>query len=200
MNRNFHKNNIKINFDKNGLIPIIIQDANNGIVLSLFYANKEAITKMHETEYLWRYSRSQKKLMKKGESSGNVQKIVSISEDCEGNSLLIKVVPTGYACHTGKYSCFGNNDNVSTILTELIAIIKERKINPKKNSYTSKIVCNRKKIISKLNEECNELIEAEAKKDIVWEAADLFFFMLVYLENRKIEFYEILEELKRRRK
>ncbi len=188
---------MKLKFDSNGLIPMIVQDAESGVVLSLFYANEDAVKKTNETGYLWRYSRSKKKLMRKGEESGNYMKIVSLSPDCDSDALLIKVKPEGSACHTGSYSCFGE---VKGILNALLEVIRDRKINPTQSSYTSSIVNDRSKIIAKLREECEELIEAEKPSDIKWEAADLLFFMLVYLENRGILFEDVLAELKRRRK
>ena len=135
--------------------------------------------------------------MKKGEESGNFMKVVSLSEDCDSDALLAKVKPEGPACHTGSYSCFGEK---KSILYELVEVIKTRKLNPKSDSYTSSIVCDRSKIIAKLREECEELIDAEKPSDIKWEAADLLFFMLVYLENRGISFEDVLVELKKRRK
>ena len=188
---------MKLKFDEKGLVPMIIQDAITGSVLSLFYANTEALEKIQETSYLWRYSRSKKKLMKKGESSGNFMKIVSIKEDCDSDALLLKVRPEGPACHSGEYSCFGEEKE---ILYELLDIIKNRKQNPNKNSYTSKIVTDKSEVIAKLREECEELIEAEKPTDIKWEAADLLYFMLVYLENRGVAFEDVLAELKRRRR
>lgn len=189
----------EVKFDKDGLVPMIVQDAESGAVLSLFYANADAIAKMDGTGYVWRYSRSQKRLMQKGEMSGNVQKVVSIFPDCDKDALLVRVLPQGPACHTGDYSCFGVQSDKMAVLRELVSVIKGRKLNPQKGSYTSGIIGSRAKIIEKLDEECAELIEAEAKKDIVWEAADLLYFMLVYLENRDIGLDEVLDELKRRR-
>ncbi len=188
---------VKLKFDDAGLVPMVVQDATSGVVLSLFYANTDTIAKINETGYLWRYSRSKGKLMKKGEESGNFMKVVSLSEDCDSDALLAKVKPEGPACHTGSYSCFGEK---KSILYELVEVIKTRKLNPKSDSYTSSIVCDRSKIIAKLREECEELIDAEKPSDIKWEAADLLFFMLVYLENRGISFEDVLVELKKRRK
>lgn len=187
----------KIKFDKNGLVPMIIQDADSGSVLSLFYADQEAIDKMEKDGYVWRYSRSKEKLMKKGEESGFFQKIISMKVDCDCDAILIKVQPSGPACHTGNFSCF--NDS-GPVLTQLIKTISDRKQNPKQNSYVSSIINDKQKIIDKLNEELVELIEAKEDKEIIWEAADLLFFMLVYLENRSIKFSKVLDELERRRK
>lgn len=186
---------MKIKFGENGLVPMIVQDANNGLVLSLFYTNEEAIEKMKSTGYVWRYSRAKTKLMKKGEESGNTQKIVSMNFDCDQDALLVRVIPNGPACHKGTVSCF---EAEATILSELSKVIRDRKLNPK-DSYTSKIVKSREAIIAKLHEECEELIEAEGQRNITWEAADLIYFTLVYLENREVGFSEVLKELRKRR-
>ena len=95
-------------FDKLELVPAIIQEYDTNEVLMLAYMNKESFNKTLETGYTWFYSRSRKTLWNKGETSGNVQKVVSISADCDNDTLLIKVIQTGPACHTGKKSCFFN--------------------------------------------------------------------------------------------
>lgn len=187
----------KIKFGKDNLVPMIIQDVDSGSVLSLFYADQKAIDKMEKEGYVWRYSRSKKKLMKKGEESGFFQKISSMKFDCDCDAILIKVQPSGPACHTGKLSCF---DDSGPIITQLIKTLSDRKQNPKPDSYVSSIINDKQKIIDKLNEELVELIEAKEDKEIIWEAADLLFFMLVYLENRSIKFSKVLDELERRRK
>ena len=97
----------KLKYDQRGLVPLIVQDARTGAVLSLFYANQKAIQKSMDTGYVWRFSRQSKKLMMKGATSGNVQKIVSIFEDCDADAVLVRVIPEGPACHLGTYSCFG---------------------------------------------------------------------------------------------
>ncbi|MFH1785212.1 MAG: bifunctional phosphoribosyl-AMP cyclohydrolase/phosphoribosyl-ATP diphosphatase HisIE [Candidatus Micrarchaeota archaeon] len=186
----------EIKFDLNGLIPLIVQDADSGSVLSLFYANQDAIDRMKKEGYVWRYSRSKKKLMKKGEESGNFLKVVSISPDCDSDALLVKVRPTGPACHTGAFSCFGDQ----LILDKLTKVISNRKKDPQPNSYVSSIINDKQEIVNKLNEELLELLNAEKDDEIIWEAADLLFFMLVYLENRSIKFSKVLDELERRRK
>ena len=94
-----------VKFDDNGLVPAIIQEE-NGQVLMLAYMNKESLEKTLETGYTWFYSRSRKKLWNKGETSGNTQKVLEISYDCDGDTLLVKVHQTGVACHTGSYTCF----------------------------------------------------------------------------------------------
>lgn len=186
---------MNVKYDVNGLVPMIIQDADSGLVLSLFYGNKESIEKMQKTKYVWRYSRSKKKVMRKGEISGNIQKVVAISNDCDNNALLIMVSPKGPACHTGKASCFESQ----SILQELVSTIRERATCPS-GSYTSKILKEREMIVEKLREECEELIRGKTKSNIAWEAADLIYFILVYLENRNVPFNEVLKELRSRRK
>ncbi len=187
----------EVNYGKDGLVPMIVQDADNGAVLSLFYCDRGALLKMLEDGYVWRFSRRLKRIIKKGESSGNCQSVVSIEKDCDSDALLVRVRPEGPACHTGGYSCFGGK---APILAELAGVISERKANPKSDSYVSGIVGDRKEVEAKLREEMGELLEAEKDSDVIWEAADLLFFMLVYLENRNIKFSQVLQELKRRRK
>ena len=184
-------------FDNNGLLPMIIQDANGGAVLTLFYANKESLQKTKETGYVWRFSRSAGKIMKKGETSGNFLKVISIKEDCDSDALLVRVVPSGPACHLGTASCFGQK-NESSILSELVGVIKDRKTNPKNGSYTSELLKDCRMIQAKISEEAKEFIEAKKKSEIVWEAADLLFFTLVYLEKNSVELREVMAELARR--
>lgn len=188
---------VKLKFDKDGLLPMIVQDADSGAVLSLFYANKEAVEKTMEEGYIWRYSRKLGRLSKKGEQSGNSQRVISVGTDCDSDALLVKVRSDGPMCHTGAYSCFSG---AKPILQELTEVLADRKKNPKKGSYTSGLLHDQEGIASKLREEVEELIEAEKDEDIAWEAADLLFFMLVYLENRDIKFSKVLDELRRRRK
>lgn len=185
-----------IKFGKDGLVPMIVQDADSNVVLSLFYANKEAVEKTLSDNYVWRYSRKLGRIIKKGETSKNYQKVISVKLDCDSDTLLVKVKPEGPACHSGEYSCF---DEDKPILNELVAVLADRKKNPKKGSYTSSIISDRDKIVAKLREETKEVIDAEKDDEIVWEAADLLFFMLVYLENRNIKFTQVLQELKNRR-
>ena len=93
-------------FKKSELIPAIVQDKETGDVLMLAYMNKESLSKTLETGYTWFYSRSRQELWKKGETSGNTQKVVSIKPDCDNDTLLVTVVQKGVACHTGNWSCF----------------------------------------------------------------------------------------------
>ncbi len=97
----------KVDFEKgNGLVPVVVQDVDTKVVLMLAYANEEALMKTIETGFAHYYSRSRRKIWKKGETSGNVQKIVKILLDCDEDTLLYLVKQKGVACHTGEYSCF----------------------------------------------------------------------------------------------
>ena len=95
-----------VKFDAQGLIPVVVQDASTGDVLMLAYMNSESLAKTVETGETWFWSRSRQSLWHKGETSGNTQRVVSISIDCDGDTLLVKVDPRGPACHTGKQTCF----------------------------------------------------------------------------------------------
>ena len=99
----------ELKFDENGLIPAIVVDADTKKVLTLAYMNRESLAKTLETGYTWFWSRSRQELWNKGATSGHVQKITSIKGDCDDDTLLIKVIQTGAACHTGNHSCFFND-------------------------------------------------------------------------------------------
>lgn len=187
------------------LLPLIVQDEETKQVLSLFYCNEESVKLMKETGYVWRYSRQYGKQMKKGATSGNTQKIISLEYDCDNDALLATVKQEGKnACHTGKWSCFSAKKNRSWgALEELISVINQRRQSRSKKSYVASIVKSPKKIGEKLTEEAAELAEAIGEKEdseVVWEAGDLLFFTLVALENRNIDVEKVIQELKRRRK
>lgn len=98
---------IQLDFAKGGgILPAIIQDAETGEVLTLFYMDEEALRRTQETRQVWRFSRSEGRLMRKGDTSGNVQHVVSITADCDGDAILVRVRPVGPACHTGERTCF----------------------------------------------------------------------------------------------
>ncbi len=196
---------MKLNFDENGLVPLIVQDAESKQVLSLFYASPASLQKMKKTGFVWRYSRSQQKIMKKGATSGNVQRIAAILPDCDSDTLLVLVKQSGKgACHTGAWSCFGEEKARNWgVLDELGNVLAERKRKPRTGSYTSELFAQPTKIGEKLKGEAAELEEAMLGKpdsEVVWEAADLLFFTLVALQQRGIDVERVLQELKRRRK
>ena len=199
----------KVNFEKLlGLIPVVVVESSSKKILMLGFMNKEALEKTLETKEMYYYSRTRKKLWKKGESSGNIQKLISLRCDCDWDSLVAEVVQEGVVCHEGKDSCFyrtiygekPKEKEKEDVIGELLGVIRARKITPKKESYVCKLLDGRVKIEDKIVEESGELIEAKKKEEIVWETADLMFFILVYLEKNNIEYNEVLKELKRRRR
>lgn len=188
---------------KNGLIPVVTQDI-NGQVLMQAYANKEALEKTIETKKAWYWSRKRKKLWMKGEESGNTQKIIGVFTDCDRDSLLYIVRQTGVACHKGTYTCF--NEQIlgkkgTSVLEEVYQVIQERKKLRPENSYVVSIIDDDKRLIGKIREESEELIEAFAESDnLVWEAADLIFHTFLILASRNVKWNELSYEFQRRRK
>jgi phosphoribosyl-ATP pyrophosphohydrolase/phosphoribosyl-AMP cyclohydrolase len=187
-----------INFSKlNGIIPCVIQDADSLSVLMLGFMNKEAYQKTVEEKRVTFYSRSKKKLWTKGETSGNYLELISIQEDCDQDTLLIKVKPAGPVCHTGDQTCFGEQKNWR--LADLEEIISDRKENPTAQSYTSKLFEKGvNKIAQKVGEEAVELI-IEAKDDnqdrFLNEAADLMFHYLVLLRSKNHSLNDVVNIL-----
>jgi phosphoribosyl-ATP pyrophosphohydrolase/phosphoribosyl-AMP cyclohydrolase len=182
-----------LDWDK-GLIPTITCDP-AGRVLMLAYSSRESLQKTCDTGYVWYYSRSRKKLWKKGETSGHVQKFLHIRRDCDGDALLITAEQTGPACHTGRYSCFGSK---SFTVRDLEDVIRERLSRPSPDSYTASL--DMSGIQDKIGEEAKELIEAQERDHIIWEAADLFYFMNLWLARHNICFEDVVHELGRRRR
>lgn len=202
------------------LIPAIVQDVYTGEVLMLAYMNREALERTLATGRTWFWSRSRGKLWLKGESSGHFQSVRGLFFDCDSDTLLVKVEQTGVACHEGYRSCFyreapvfstgevrtpvvGGGVEAEGILTELSQIIDERKNNPSPGSYTSKLFAGgQDKILKKISEEAGEVILASKNnnnEEIVYEAADLIFHLLVMLRFHDVAIDQVLGELKRRR-
>jgi phosphoribosyl-AMP cyclohydrolase / phosphoribosyl-ATP pyrophosphohydrolase len=195
-----------LNFEKgNGLIPAIIQDHITAKVLMLGFMNQEAYDKTKISQRITFYSRSKKRLWTKGETSGNYLNVKEIIEDCDHDTLLIKVKPGGPVCHTGRDTCFNeiNHDSYSFI-RYLEGVIHDRKVNPKEGSYTTSLFKKGvNKVAQKVGEEAVELvIEAKDKDDnaFINEAADLFFHYLVLLEEKAIPFEKVLVTLEKRHK
>lgn len=210
----------QIKFDDAGLVPAVVQDE-NGQVLMLAYMNEESLQKTLETGFTCFYSRSRKCLWKKGETSGNLQRVKEIAYDCDGDTLLVRVHQTGVACHTGTYSCFTNplleksnsiatladqttpNQALSTILNDLYAVIKDRKLNPVEGSYTNYLFkSGQDKILKKIGEEAAETIIASKnmdKEELLYEMGDLWYHCLVLLAFHNISPNELMAELQNRR-
>ena len=186
-----------LDFNKNnGLIPTIAQDDKKQ-VLMLAFSNKESLLRTFKTGKATYYSRSRKKLWKKGETSGNYQEILRVKYDCDKDALLFIVKQENVACHTGKYSCF---DDKEFSFDELYDVISSRIINPKKGSYTSKLAADEKKIKEKIREECMEILDYKDKDNLVWEISDILYFIFVLMAKKEINMDDIKNELWRRRK
>jgi len=165
-------------FIKAPLIPAVVQDNNTKKVLMLAYMNEESLKKTIETGYTWFYSRSRKELWNKGATSGHVQKVISITGDCDDDTLLVEVEQTGPACHTGAETCFfqeggvadfrsgGENVTCDSPLHELYRVVRERQKTFSENSYTCYLFQKGlDKILKKCGEECSEVIIAAKNAD-----------------------------------
>lgn len=202
----------ELQFDPRGLLPAIVQHAETGEVLTLAYMNRESLQKCLDAGETWFFSRSRQQLWHKGETSGNVQRIVSIKFDCDADALLVQVIPTGPACHTGERTCFYralNEQNEATsslpqILTELQEVIQQRQREMPEGSYTTTLFNKGvKKIAQKVGEEALEVALAsvnETDERLASETADLLYHLLALLAARNISLGEVAKELTRRRK
>ncbi len=196
-----------LRFDENGLIPAIVQDHYTKQVLTLAYMNAEtlALTIAEGRTVFW--SRSRQEIWRKGESSGNVQRVVSITADCDKDALVVEVVKSGPACHTGAESCFFDPVYVSDELKQftwqgLYALIEGRKTDPQQGSYTSYLFDKGlEKILKKVGEESTEVIIAGAKRDVaetIYEISDLAYHVLVLMIELGISVEDITRELEKR--
>ena len=179
MNLDFSKN-------KDGLVPAIIQDNITHKVLMLGYLNKESLSLTLSTDMVHFYSRTKQRIWKKGEESGNELKVVSLKEDCDKDTVLIKVNPVGPVCHKGDDTCFEDSNDSDDFISTLENIIQDRKINPSDSSYVSSLFKKgTNKIAQKVGEEAVELvIEAKDDNDNLFlnESADLLFHYLILLK------------------
>lgn len=188
----------------NGLVPVIVQDAFSMRVLMLGYMNKEALAATLARGLVTFYGRSKKRLWQKGETSGHVLHLRTIKKDCDGDALLLQVKPEGPVCHKGTQTCFGGDDMVSlAVLADLAEVIKERRLAPKKNSYTSQLFeAGKERIAQKVGEEGVETVLAAATKSptLPSEAADLLYHLWVLLEACDISWQDVLRVLHDRAK
>lgn len=200
-----------LHFDAHGLIPAIAQNASDGRILMLAWMNREAFLKTVETGYAHYWSRSRKRLWKKGETSGHVQRVLELRLDCDGDALLLIVDQSGPACHTGQESCFfRKNENGrwvesplshAGVLAALSDCIQARKRANEKESYVASLMKRPDKMLAKIGEEAAELIVAakEGQREaIVHEAADLCFHTLVTLAYHDLCAEDVLRELSSR--
>ena len=191
-----------IDFTKGeGLIPVIIQDENSLEVLMLGYMNEEAYQKTVTEDVVTFFSRSKNRLWTKGEESGNFLKVKNISIDCDNDTLLIKAEPAGPTCHTGSRSCFSTDYNQNFIF-RLEQIISERYDHPLEDSYINKLrQKGLNKIAQKVGEEGVETVIAalnETENDLINEASDLIFHLLVLLKEKNLDLQTISKNLEQR--
>jgi phosphoribosyl-ATP pyrophosphohydrolase/phosphoribosyl-AMP cyclohydrolase len=192
----------KLDFKKSdGLIPCIVQDANTRVVLMLGYMNEEALSKTLAEKRLTFFSRTKKRLWTKGETSKNYLNLVDVTADCDSDTLLFKVNPTGPTCHTGTDTCF-NEKNEASGLNFLEAIIQERVKSPKEGSYTNQLLnAGINKVAQKVGEEAVELV-IEAKDNnkelFLGEAADLMYHYQVLLAAKGFTLEDVVAVLRNR--
>ena len=200
-------------FDSRGLIPAVVRDAVTGQVLMLAWANAEALERTRETGYTHFYSRSRKSLWKKGETSGNLQRVVTIQLDCDNDAVLYDVVPEGPACHTGTMSCFrevmafGDRPGGRAVrgidLAPLFEVVAERKAHPEEGTYTTKLLSGGiARIAKKVGEEGVETALAatgEGDDELAGEIADLLYHLVVLMTARGLDPARVDEKLASRR-
>jgi phosphoribosyl-ATP pyrophosphohydrolase/phosphoribosyl-AMP cyclohydrolase len=195
-----------------GLLPVVIQDATSGRVLTLAYANREALERTLAERSTWLYSRSRRALWNKGESSGNTQRVVGVSVDCDGDALLYSVEPAGPACHTGAATCFETalagdpprERAFERAVRHLETTIESRRTADPAQSYVAKLLHDGvDRICKKIGEEATEVVIAAknaAPDELAWESGDLVFHLLVLLAERGVTLDDVGEELLRRAK
>lgn len=197
-----------LKFDEKGLIPAIVQDRATGRVLMMAYMNKEALEKTVQTGTSWFFSRSRSRLWNKGETSGNVQRVVGISVDCDMDTLLLLVDQQGAACHTGNRSCFYRGldgsecdawPETAGVLDRLYNVVLDRRKNPREGSYTNYLLeKGLDKTLKKVGEEAAEVIigaKNPGKQETVYEIADLLYHITVLMLQKGIEYHEVYSEL-----
>ncbi|MGQ3889000.1 bifunctional phosphoribosyl-AMP cyclohydrolase/phosphoribosyl-ATP diphosphatase HisIE [Legionella sp. CNM-1927-20] len=186
-----------------GLIPAIIQHAESGDVLMLGYMSKESLEITQQTQELTLFSRSRNELWRKGATSGNTMTVQAISKDCDGDSLLIQVLPAGPACHLGFNTCF--QPSITTkigFLSDLVNLIASRANNPNQTSYTTQLLqSGAARCAQKVGEEATEVVIAamkDNKEELINESADLIYHLLVLLTASGSNFYNVVACLQKR--
>lgn len=200
-------NGVTIKFDEKGLIPAVVQDFYTKEVLTVAYMNEESLGITMDEGYTCFWSRSRQELWRKGETSGNRQKVVTMTADCDADAIVVEVIKDGPACHTGAESCFFNElwqaeDQNPFSYEKLYDLIKGRKTDPKEGSYTTYLFeKGMDKILKKVGEESTEVIIAAAKEDkaeTIYEVADLAYHVMTMMVEAGIELKDVTAELARR--
>ena len=209
---------MQVQLDDKGLVPAIAQDAKTGQVLMMAYMDAEALRRTLESGQAWFYSRSRRELWHKGATSGHYLNVRGVSLDCDGDTILLQVEPTGPACHTGATSCFftplakggvefpdlSGPAAPRDVLRELAAVIEERKRTKPESSYTAKLLQGGiDRVGQKVIEEAGEAALAAMKPDkasVASEVADLWYHTLVLLAACDLKPEDVWEELRKRRK
>ncbi len=198
---------MELKYDERGLIPAIVQDYYSKQVLTVAYMNEQSLAITIEEGYTCFWSRSRQELWRKGETSGNRQKVVTITADCDKDALVVEVIKDGPACHTGAESCFFERvftaeDETPFSYEGLYNMIKGRKLRPKEKSYTSYLFDKgMDKILKKVGEESTEVVIAGAKNDkeeTIYEIADLAYHVMVMMVEQGIELKDVTAELAKR--
>lgn len=198
---------MELKFDEQGLIPAIVQDHYTKQVLTLAYMNRESLAVTIDEQRTCFWSRSRQELWRKGETSGAVQHVVSITADCDKDALVVEVIKDGPACHTGEESCFFQPVYLSEELKQfsyegLYELIKGRKTAPQEGSYTTYLFeKGLDKILKKVGEECTEVIIGGSKQDkeeTIYEIADLTYHVMVLMVQMGITVEDITKELEKR--
>ncbi|HMJ35825.1 MAG TPA: bifunctional phosphoribosyl-AMP cyclohydrolase/phosphoribosyl-ATP diphosphatase HisIE [Baekduia sp.] len=198
---------MEINYDAQGLVPVVIQDWNTGEVLTLAYANAEAVARTRETGELHLWSRSRNELWHKGATSGNTQAVKALRVDCDGDSLLALVEPAGPACHTGARTCFFTGDleppAPHEVLPALERTLHARQAQRPEGSYTVALLDDPGHIGEKVQEEAEEVARAareETDDRVDSEAADVLYHLLVLLRSRDRSLADATGVLRERRR
>ena len=200
----------EIRYNEQGLVPAIVQDYLDGTVLMMAWMNRESLQKTLETGNTWFWSRSRQAYWHKGETSGHLQKVQAIRYDCDSDALLVTVEQIGdVACHTGERSCFHQVEwqkvaPPADTLSQVFAVICDRKANPDPNSYTCKLLeGGDNKILKKIGEETAEVVMAfkdDEPDAIAGEVADLLYHTLVALAHHDVDLKAVYRKLQERRR
>jgi phosphoribosyl-ATP pyrophosphohydrolase/phosphoribosyl-AMP cyclohydrolase len=191
-------------FGADGLLPVVAQDHASGDVLMVAWANAEALAKTRETGEAWFWSRRRQALWRKGETSGNVLRVVEARTDCDRDTLLLLVDPAGPACHTGARTCFGEEAaSAAGMAFELERVIAAREAAGETASYTARLLAKGPNaVLKKVGEEATEVVLAartESDERLAEESADLVYHLLVALRQRKVPLARVMDVLRGRR-